>query len=124
MTLTNTPSAKVERVACPRFRLLVRVTFLILLVMILYLTVKPRPAIQEIQWMPKGSTVFFDLHDGWKNAVGYGALALAGFMGGLWGGEERCGSQGSGGWPKGSPYAELSSLWNCFSCSFPHDSVM
>ena len=64
-----------------RIRWWARVAFGILLGMVFYLTVKPNPAIQEIQWMPKESTVFFDLHDDWKNVVGYGALALAGFIG-------------------------------------------
>jgi glycopeptide antibiotics resistance protein len=81
MTSNNTPCGVVERVAFYRVRSLARLAFLILLGLILYLTVKPNPSIKEIQWMPKESTVFFDLHDGWKNALGYGALALAGFIG-------------------------------------------
>jgi hypothetical protein len=49
--------------------------------LVLFLTIKPNPAIQEVRWMPRESSAFFDLHDGWKNAVGFGMLALAGFIG-------------------------------------------
>lgn len=31
--------------------------------------------------MPAQSTVFFDLHDDWKNTVGFGVLSLAAFLG-------------------------------------------
>lgn len=58
-----------------------RLSFCLLLAMVFYLTVKPNPGIQEVPWMPKQPAVYFDMHDGWKNIVGYGVLALAGFMG-------------------------------------------
>jgi glycopeptide antibiotics resistance protein len=32
-------------------------------------------------WIPKNASVFFDLHDDWKNAAGFGALALLMYLG-------------------------------------------
>jgi hypothetical protein len=64
-----------------------RALFFLLLVAVLYLTLKPNPQIAEVAVMPQTMADFFDLHDDWKNVVGFGALALAGFLGwpGGWG---------------------------------------
>jgi hypothetical protein len=46
-----------------------------------YLTLKPRPQISEVEWLPENAAAFFDLYDNWKNVTGFGVLALAGFLG-------------------------------------------
>lgn len=55
--------------------------FVVLLVTVFYLTLKPRPQISEVTFMPGGLAEFFDLYDNWKNVAGFGALAFAGFLG-------------------------------------------
>ena len=58
-----------------------RALFFALLAAVLYLTLKPNPQIAEVAVMPRTMAEFFDLHDDWKNVAGFGALALAGFLG-------------------------------------------
>ncbi|HSH95415.1 MAG TPA: VanZ family protein [Roseimicrobium sp.] len=58
-----------------------RIGFLCLLPVIVYLTTKPGPAIVEERWIPRTAAKWFDLHDGWKNLAGFGALGWLAFMG-------------------------------------------
>jgi hypothetical protein len=55
--------------------------FVVLLLTVCYLTLKPRPQISEVSFIPGGMAEFFDLYDDWKNVAGFGALAFAGFLG-------------------------------------------
>ena len=55
--------------------------FFPLMAAVLYLTLKPNPQIAEVALMPRPMSQLFDLHDDWKNIVGFGTLALAGFLG-------------------------------------------
>src|SRR5688500_18313749 len=54
--------------------------FLLLVVLLCYLSFKPNPAIQEERWMPGEMTAWFDMHDQWKNFMGFGALGFAAYM--------------------------------------------
>lgn len=54
--------------------------FLLLLVVLCYLSFKPNPAIQEERWMPETVTAWFDMHDQWKNFIGFWCMGFAGFM--------------------------------------------
>jgi hypothetical protein len=62
-------------------RRFVRWSSVILLGLILYLTLKRNPAIQEVRWMPGNYSEFFDLHDNWKNFTGFGVLAMTVYLG-------------------------------------------
>lgn len=57
-----------------------RVLFVALLTGLLYLSFKPNPAIQDVDWMPKSAAEFFDLYDQWKNFVGFLAMGFTGFL--------------------------------------------
>jgi hypothetical protein len=54
--------------------------FSILLGLLLYLSFKPNPAIQDVGWMPKSAAEWFDLYDQWKNFLGFAAMGFTGFM--------------------------------------------
>lgn len=71
-----------------------RCAFAILFCVICYLTLKPRPQIAEVAFIPAPAAAFFDLYDNWKNLVGFGTLAFAGLLGWPSG-------WGSGRWNKG-----------------------
>jgi hypothetical protein len=46
--------------------------FVVLLLTVCYLTLKPRPQISEVSFIPGGMAEFFDLYDDWKNVAGWG----------------------------------------------------
>ena len=54
--------------------------FFALVAALAYLSFKPNPEIQGTIAMPASLGAWFDLHDDWKNLVGFGALGFAGFM--------------------------------------------
>jgi hypothetical protein len=54
--------------------------FFVILGTLAYLSFKPNPAIQGTIVMPASLGAWFDLHDDWKNLVGFGAMGFAGFM--------------------------------------------
>ena len=54
--------------------------FIPLLSVLLYLSFKPNPAIQDVEWMPGSLAAWFDLYDQWKNFLGFAAMGFAGFM--------------------------------------------
>lgn len=56
------------------------VCFWLLILVLAYLSFKPNPAIQGTIAMPTSLGAWFDLHDDWKNLVGFGAMGFAGFM--------------------------------------------
>jgi hypothetical protein len=58
-----------------------RMGFVVLLAAVCYLTLKPRPQIVGVGFIPGNFAEFFDLYDMWKNVAGFGAMALAGFLG-------------------------------------------
>ncbi len=62
------------------YRRLWRCIFVILVVVLCYLSFKPNPAIQEEHWMPSSVTQWFDAYDQWKNFIGFSAMGIAGFM--------------------------------------------
>ncbi len=61
-------------------RLFWRLSLSLLVLVLAYLSFKPNPAIQGTIAMPASLGAWFDLHDDWKNLVGFGAMGFAGFM--------------------------------------------
>jgi len=59
---------------------LLQVAFYLIVLVLAYLSFKPNPAIQGTIAMPTNLGAWFDLHDDWKNLVGFGAMGFAGFM--------------------------------------------
>jgi hypothetical protein len=57
-----------------------RACFWLLMLVLAYLSFKPNPEIQGTIAMPTNLGAWFDLHDDWKNLVGFGAMGFAGFM--------------------------------------------
>lgn len=58
-----------------------RPLFAILLAMVTYLCLKPGSSVQEEFWLPSSWGLLLDIYDAWKNAFGFGMLALAAFLG-------------------------------------------
>lgn len=58
-----------------------RLAFVVLLVILAYLSFKPSPAIQGTPGIPSSLAEWFDLYDQWKNLLGFAAMGFAGFMG-------------------------------------------
>jgi hypothetical protein len=54
--------------------------FGLLLFMVSYLSLKPGSSVQEEFWLPSSWGLLLDIYDAWKNALGFGALALAAFL--------------------------------------------
>lgn len=54
--------------------------FIALVAALAYLSFKPNPEIQGTIAMPTSLGAWFDLHDDWKNLVGFGTMGFAGFM--------------------------------------------
>ena len=57
-----------------------KLAFGALLLALAYLSFKPNPEIQGTIAMPASLGAWFDLHDDWKNLVGFGTMGFAGFM--------------------------------------------
>ena len=55
------------------------VTFVLLLLAVVYLSLRSRPAIVSVPLFPHLFAVWVDHHDIIKNLIGFGALAVAGF---------------------------------------------
>src|SRR4051812_42814822 len=58
-----------------------RLLFTLLLFMVSYLSLKPGSSVQEEFWLPSSWGLLLDIYDGWKNALGFGALGFAAFLG-------------------------------------------
>jgi hypothetical protein len=58
-----------------------RFLFITLFIAVCFLSLKSRPQIRGTAIIPATFADFFDLYDLWKNIVGFGCLALAGFLG-------------------------------------------
>jgi hypothetical protein len=58
-----------------------RLLFWLLLLMVAYLSLKPGSSVQEEVWLPSSLGLFLDVYDSWKNAFGFGVLALSAFLG-------------------------------------------
>ena len=54
--------------------------FGLLLLFVCYLSLEPSPAAVGVPWFPGPLACWFDRHDHWRNFVGFGALAFAGFQ--------------------------------------------
>jgi hypothetical protein len=53
--------------------------FGLLFLLVCYLSLKPLPATVSVPWFPGSLARWFDRHDHWRNVIGFGALAFAGF---------------------------------------------
>ena len=53
--------------------------FFALLFLVTYLSLKPGSSVQEEIWLPSHWGLWLDIHDNWKNALGFGALAFSAF---------------------------------------------
>src|SRR5262245_26137008 len=73
----------------PRSSGLWRLAFFALFAAMIYLSWKPNPGIKQVKLMPTLLANWFDEHDGWKNFIGFGLLALALLMGWREPGEKR-----------------------------------
>ena len=52
-----------------------------LLCLVTYLSVKPGSSVQEEIWLPTKWGLWLDIHDQWKNALGFGVLAGSAYLG-------------------------------------------
>jgi hypothetical protein len=52
-----------------------------LLCLVTYLSVKPGSSVQEEIWLPTEWGLWLDIHDQWKNALGFGVLAGSAYLG-------------------------------------------
>jgi hypothetical protein len=53
--------------------------FGLLFLFVCYLSLKPSPASVSVPWFPGPMARWFDRHDHWRNLIGFGAFAFAGF---------------------------------------------
>jgi hypothetical protein len=69
--------AVLRRLTAPQVQ---RPVFALLLIMVAYLSLKPGSSVQQEVWLPSAWGLLLDIYDGWKNALGFGTLALAAFL--------------------------------------------
>lgn len=82
-----------------------------LLCLVTYLSVKPGSSVQEEIWLPSAWGLWFDIHDHWKNALGFGALAASAYLGWPSG-------WGSGQWPMWVRLATIAFLLTLLIAAF------
>jgi len=72
--------------------------FWFLLILVSYLSLKPSSSVQEEIWLPSAWGLWLDIHDNWKNTLGFGTLALSAYFA----------------WPGGWGPRQLASAWRRF----------